>query len=85
MAVSWRTALQSDRSYVQVALADPGPYLEDSARTIAGTDTTMLTDLSGARFHSAVMDSLQAGNPVRLSGWRQLALERMEPLSDGRQ
>ena len=60
MAVTWRTAVYVDSAYVQIALADPSPDLEVNARTIEASTSTYLSDQSGAKYHSAIMDNLQA-------------------------
>ncbi|WP_198664910.1 purple acid phosphatase family protein [Lewinella sp. IMCC34191] len=60
-AVNWRTSLPVAKSYVQITEADPGPDLEGSARVIAGTSESFMTDLNGARFHSATLDDLRPG------------------------
>ena len=61
VAVNWRTSLPAENSYVQVAEADPGPDLEASARVVTGSSERFMSDQSGARYHSAVMDGLQSG------------------------
>ncbi len=86
VAVSWRTSPVVARSLVQVALADPSPDLEENARTIAGTSKTLLTDLNGARFHSAVMDSLRpatqyayrVGDSTHWSEWNHFTTAAMD-------
>jgi hypothetical protein len=91
MAVNWRTSPGTRATYAQITPADPAPYLADSARTILGRDTLVLTDLNGARFHSVVMDGLQpatqyayrVGDSVYWSEWSHFrtAAEREAPLS----
>ncbi|MGB3798957.1 MAG: FN3 domain-containing metallophosphoesterase family protein, partial [Lewinella sp.] len=61
-AVNWRTSLAVEKSYVQLTEADPGPDLEASARVIAGASEKFMSDLNGARFHSATMDGLEPGS-----------------------
>ncbi len=61
MAVTWRTALLVDSGFVQVSLADPSPNLVQQARTLVARSTPYLSDASGAKYFSAIMDSLRPG------------------------
>ena len=61
VAVTWRTGVDVPEGYVQIALADPSPDLEDSAREIKAEKTAYVSDQNNAHYFSAILDGLEAG------------------------
>lgn len=61
MAVTWRTGLYVDSGFVQYTLADPSPDLEANSRIKVAEKTSYLSDMNGAHYFSAIMDSLAPG------------------------
>lgn len=59
MAVAWRTDLSVKQGVVQIAVAEAGPMFIRAPRQIDATHEDLKSDLSEARYHSAVMEQLE--------------------------
>lgn len=87
MAVNWRTSLSVDKALVQVALADASPDFKREVLLFEGETTALLSDKSGANYHSAIMTGLEpetlyayrVGNGIHWSEWIHFKTASSEP------
>jgi len=63
MAVAWRTDTSVAQGFVEVAAAEAGPMFIRSPKRMSSAHEDLKSDLSEARYHSAVMDDLKPDTP----------------------
>lgn len=86
-SVTWRTSPTIEQGFAEIAIADAGPKLEQSARRIDASGTTLSTNLNTARFHSATFRELQpstkyayrVGDGANWSEWFQFTTASRDP------
>lgn len=79
MAVAWRTDLSVAQGLVEYTVAQPGPMFIRSPKRIDAINEVLKSDLSEARYHSAVMKDLtpdtlyayRVGDGLNWSEWFQ--------------
>ncbi|MFM1802221.1 MAG: Alkaline phosphatase precursor [Planctomycetota bacterium] len=79
MAVTWRTDTTVYQGLVEFTVAQPGPIFIKSPKKIEAKNETLKSDLSEAKYHSAVMEDLlpdtvyayRVGDGLNWSEWFQ--------------
>ena len=66
-SVTWRTSTEITAAAAQITIADPGPDLEKTARTVAAASEPLTTNLGSAHYHSATFTGLK---PATLYAYR---------------
>ena len=90
-SVTWRTSVEVDKAYAEIAMATPGPEFAKSALKLEAESVALKTDLSTAHFHSVNFKDLtpgtkyayRVGDGVNWSAWCQFQTAKVEqePLS----
>ena len=57
-SVTWRTSTEITAAAAQITIADPGPDLEKTARTVAAASEPLTTNLGPAHYHSVTFTGL---------------------------
>lgn len=66
-SVTWRTSTEITAAAAQITIADPGPDLEKTARTVAAASEPLTTNLGPAHYHSVTFTGL---TPATLYAYR---------------
>ena len=85
-SVTWRTSVDVDKAYAEIAIATPGPEFAKTASRIEAESVALKTDLSTAHFHSVHFQELnpgtkyayRVGDGVNWSEWFQFKTAKVE-------
>jgi 3',5'-cyclic AMP phosphodiesterase CpdA len=85
-SVTWRTSVDVDKAYAEIAMATPGPEFAKTASRIEAESVALKTDLSTAHFHSVHFQELnpgtkyayRVGDGVNWSEWFQFKTAKVE-------
>jgi hypothetical protein len=86
-SVTWRTSVDVEEAYGEIAVATPGPEFAKAAVRHKAEAVALKTDLNTAHFHSLVFKDLQpgtkyayrVGDGVNWSEWFQFRTAAVEP------
>jgi phosphodiesterase/alkaline phosphatase D-like protein len=85
-SVTWRTSVEVDKAYAEIAIATPGPEFAKSSIRVEAESIALKTDLSTAHYHSAEFKGLtpgtkyayRVGDGINWSEWFQFSTSKVE-------
>lgn len=85
--VTWRTSVEVDKAYAEIAIATPGPEFAKTASRLEAESVALKTNLTTAHFHSVHFKELtpgvkyvyRVGDGINWSEWFQFRTAKVEP------